>query len=214
MNTDLIPEKILVDYLHPFFEHNGFDYFPDLKEFRKKTNFGFFNFVFTISNYNNQYYAEFFIGFRIDIVEIPSQSLFGSGTRSGRDTNTLIVSTKKIDLRLNKNYSTTKHTSLENSCDYFIDFMDLVGFDFLDKYSKISNLHYLLNIDNCTSEKYYNNNFSRSFKGLAACAIAAPNHLKDVYDNQLSYLCKRNCPEPYIENFNKLYRLFKNTHFN
>ena len=204
-NIELRPEKILVDYLHPYFEHKGFVYIPSQNQFQKKTNFGFHNFVFSITKEDKFYRVNFFIGLRIDLIEIPTYHLAGGLINFDRKSNTLLVPTKAIENNQSSKTGILEYKNLEQYCDYFIDFMDRIGFDFLYTNSKISNLHHLINVNKLVSEKYYNHSFQRCFKGLVACSIVAFDELKNTYKSHLGYLDKRNCPEKYIANFEKLY---------
>ncbi|MCY7351383.1 MAG: hypothetical protein LH606_12070 [Cytophagaceae bacterium] len=186
-------ETELYERLSDFFARSGFVSLVEKKQFRKSTDTGFQNVIFSVTPYENETWLEVNFGLRHQQLEQTAQQFLSNLAEFRDDANTLVVSIGKFNDTRYFRYKIThdaRHgpADLDETCELIKDFLLETGFDFLDQHSHLPELHALLNSEPTKPCKYLYNQTHRAFKGLIAARLSQHAdfpRLADVYRNQL-----------------------------
>ena len=177
-----------------FFARYGFVPIPEKKQFRKGTETGFQNVIFSVTKYDAETWIEVNFGLRHELIEQVAQQFLGNLDDFRLDANTLVISIGKFN---DANYFRYKilhgdqpagQSDLDDACQEIQAFLIERGFDFLNRSDGLAALHYLLNAEPTKPCKFLYNQVHRGFKGLIAARLTNSDEfrgLADLYRNQL-----------------------------
>lgn len=176
-----------------FFAHHGFTLLAHKKQFRKVTDTGFQNVIFSVTPYENETWLEVNFGLRHQHLEQIAQQFLNNPEEYRNDANTLVVSIGKFNDTRYFRYKIVHDAQggpidLEETCELVREFLLETGFGFLDQYGHLPAIHALLNGEPAKPCRYLYNQIHRTFKGLIAAHLSQhPDFMRlaDVYRNQL-----------------------------
>jgi hypothetical protein len=186
--TTSILETTLFTKLQSFFEEHGFLLLAEKKQFRKTTNFGFRNIIFTVTDYDSEKWIEVNFGVRHNEVERLAQQFIGNSREFWEDANTLVISIGKFNNLKYFRYKVSTEEDLLDTCFEIKKFMSNQGFLFLRNTESINQINTILNAESLKPSRYLYNQIHRCFKGLIAARIAGHQDfmkLSDQYRNQV-----------------------------
>ncbi len=186
-------ETELYGKMSEFFAQHGFLMLPEKKQFRKPTETGFQNVIFSVTSYETETWLEVNFGLRHQQIEQAAQQFLGNMEDFRADANTLVVSIGKFnDARYFRykiaNDARFGSVDLEDTCQEIKAFLLDRGFHFLSRYESLPALNGLLNAEPTKPCKYLYNQIHRGFKGLIAARLTNSDeflHLSDLYRHQL-----------------------------
>jgi hypothetical protein len=176
-----------------FFARHGFAPLPEKKQFRKRTETGFQNVIFSATRYDTETWLEVNFGLRHDRIEQVAQQFLGNLEEFRADANTLVVSIGKFNDTHYFRYKIghgepTGSSDLDDTCAEIQTFLVERGFGFLDQHDNLAALDRLFNAAPTKPCKFLYNQVHRGFKGLIAARLMNSDEflpLADLYRNQL-----------------------------
>lgn len=190
--------------LNAFFQRENFELKKSLKQYRRTTDFGFQNFIFSVSKSGNEFYLEVNFGVRIELVEQIAQQFLDTLPAFQQETNTLIISIGKFNNNKYFRYKIANKEDLELTSKQVCQFASEQGLEFLSKYQSLDSVDKLFNKTPRKPCKYLYNQNHRYFKGLVASKI---NHnpkfmtISEIYYEQLE---ATKVPETILTSYNSL----------
>lgn len=187
-------ETELYEKMSDFFARYGFVPMTEKKQFRRVTETGFQNVIFSVTNYDTETWLEVNFGLRHERIEQVAQQFLGNLEEFRADANTLVVSIGKFNdahyfrYKIGHDENPPGHNDLDDTCQEIQEFLVERGFDFLNRNDSLSALHYLLNAEPTKPCKFLYNQMHRGFKGLIAARLSNSDEflgLADLYRNQL-----------------------------
>jgi hypothetical protein len=181
-------EAELYQKLGSFFAERGFMLLLGKKQFRKVTDLGFQNVIFSASDYNGEVWLEVNFGLRHERIEQIAQQFLGNSEEYRADANTLVVSIGKFNDAKYFRYKIVDNTDIEDTCDEIKAFFENTGFNFLNEKERLKELHQLFNEKPLQACKYLYNQIHRCFKGTVAARLSNSDDflkLADQYRNNL-----------------------------
>jgi hypothetical protein len=204
MNLNILQES-LFEKLRIFFQDFGYEYLPQKFQYRKLTEEGFQNVVYTIEYINDETWIELFLGARNTVIEHAAQQFLDTPKDYIADSNTIIASIGKLNnLKYFKYEITTKNDAMdtfEEIKTYFTEF----GFEFLAKTNSIKHIEYLLNNKPKLPCKFVLNETNRYIKGLVAAMILKLDTSENIYKTYLTALLAVENNDIEVLKFNKIY---------
>ncbi|MFN2422832.1 MAG: hypothetical protein ABR572_03560 [Cryomorphaceae bacterium] len=204
MNTAFYTER-LRDYLHPYFEHKHYALGRGGTEFRRKTSFGHSVIIVNLIDGDDATVVDFHIGLRHDLVEKAMSGLFGQRDYYLTDSATLLT-----DWRLLKSADPEERTKrfkireirdVDAIGNAFIDFMDRIGFSFLEKYTKLQALDHLYNHRTAVSAERCNHSYQRCFRAMVIAEIRGRRDLALLREKHRAYLLGRGFAGQVVQKF-------------
>ena len=186
-------ETELYEKMGDFFARHDFVPMPEKKQFRKVTETGFQNAIFSVTPYDTETWLEVNFGLRHERVEQVAQQFLGNLEEFRADANTLVVSIGKFNDAQYFRYKIghdepSGRSELHDTCLEIQEFFLERGFTFLDHHESLAALHRLFNAEPTKPCKYLYNQVHRGFKGLIASRLVNSDDflpLSDLYRNQL-----------------------------
>lgn len=199
-------QKLIGEYLYPYFEHKKYVPTRTPGEFRRKTSFGHSAVHYHVVLAEGGAAIQFHVGLRHELVEVAMSSLFGQRSYYQTDSQTLSVDSRTLgavsraDDRSERS-PIIKPAEVGAFCDGFIDFMDRSGFAFLEKYSNLSAVDRLYNNLPSKSAEWCNHSYQRCFRGMTVAEIMRRLDLRTLREMHRSYLLSRGYGSGVIEKF-------------
>ncbi|MFC0181572.1 hypothetical protein SAMN04515674_104171 [Pseudarcicella hirudinis] len=183
-------ETALYEKLYGFFAGNGFVLLPDKKQFRKITDTGFQNVIFTVSTYEEEIWLEVNFGIRHEQIEQMAQQFLNNMRDFWPDTNTLVISIGKYNDARYFRYKVHNDIDLEDVCEEIKDFLEHQGFLFMQQSETLAALHKILNEKPSKPCKYVYNQVHRYYKGVIAARLINADNFLDLADSYRFFLTK------------------------
>lgn len=186
-------ETELYEKMGEFFARHGFAPMPEKKQFRKVTETGFQNVIFSATTYEKEIWLEVNFGLRHERVEQVAQQFLGNLEEFQADANTLVVSIGKFNDAQYFRYKIghedrARQSDLDETCLEIQEFLVERGFDFLNRNDSLAALHVIYNAEPTKPCKFLYNQVHRGFKGLITARLLYSDDflgLADLYRNQL-----------------------------
>lgn len=135
----------LIEALGAVLEPLGFDYLPKLNQYRKTTDDGFLNLLWSFSDYPDVCILEFHAGLRINAVEEMAFP-FTNGLKSFQtDSHTLVASIGRLKGKRFERFSIATEQDLTSIIQAFQEDLEEVVKPFWEHYQKLEHLSQLFN---------------------------------------------------------------------
>lgn len=207
-------EAKLFSDLSTFCSRAGFELLLEKKQFRQKTEYGFQNIVPSISHYEGESLVEFNIGVRLDIVENLVNQFTQHLIDFQGDTNTLLTSMGRLLGEPFLRFKIKSEADIIKTCERFMEFMKIQGFDFLEKTSHTVTLERVINRKPAQTHPYFYNAYHRALKGITLAKLAQNPDFETLAQTYYQQLLRKNAPQSQQDNFQKLYRYLHNFSIN
>ena len=176
--------------LESFFQLYGFDLVLDQKQFRKATQNGFQNIIFSVSETQKEFWIEVNFGVRHEFMEQIAQQFLNNARGYRPSANTIIISIGKFqDLKYFR-YKVTDEEELNKILEEVKSFFEETGFNFLDKTNNLISIDDILNDSPTKSCRLVYNQVHRCFKGLIAAKLTDNNNFATITNIYRHYLLK------------------------
>ncbi|MFT5618934.1 MAG: hypothetical protein ACI85I_002169 [Arenicella sp.] len=197
-------DTALYDKLYDFFVEHEFEMNAPKKQFRRLTNNGFQNVLFSTSEYEGEIWLEVNLGVRINAVEQIVQQFLDNQKGFREDAMTVIVSVGKLTNNKYFRYKVVNEDDLESVCLAVKEFMRTQGFQFLNVYNKIESLDSLLNKNPHKPTHYLYNQVHRCFKGAVLARLNFNPKFEQIILKYHHFLATLNAKQTHLERFDKL----------
>ncbi|MFN8355594.1 MAG: hypothetical protein U0Y10_14150 [Spirosomataceae bacterium] len=197
-------ELELYEKLSSFFTESGFVLLAEKKQFRKVTNLGFQNVIFSLSDYGNEVWLEVNFGLRHHEIEKIAQQFLGNAEEYRADANTLVISIGKFNNAKYFRYKMQTSSDLEDACEEIKRFLAHQGFPFLEAHQPLSELNRLFNTKPYSPCKYLYNQVHRCFKGIVAARLLSSDDFIDLSDQYRHQLVRIGASGEDLLNFEKM----------
>ena len=176
--------------LESFFQLYGFDLVLDQKQFRKATQNGFQNIIFSVSETQKEFWIEVNFGVRHEFMEQIAQQFLNNARGYRPSANTIIISIGKFqDLKYFR-YKVTDEEELNKILEEVKSFFEETGFNFLDKTNNLISIDDILNDSPTKSCRLVYNQVHRCFKGLIAAKLTDNSNFATITNIYRHYLLK------------------------
>ena len=176
--------------LESFFQLYGFDLVLDQKQFRKATQNGFQNIIFSVSETQKEFWIEVNFGVRHEFIEQIAQQFLNNARGYRPSANTLVISIGKFqDLKYFR-YKVTDEEELNKILEEVKSFFEETGFNFLDKTNNLISIDDILNDSPTRSCRLVYNQVHRCFKGLIAAKLTDNSNFATITNIYRHYLLK------------------------
>ena len=188
-------ETKFYDQLDTFFQLRGFGFLTDQNQYRKSTQNGFQNIIFSISESENVFWVEVNFGVRFEFVEQIAQQFLNNSFGYRPAANTLVISIGKF---LEKKYFRFK---VSNEDDFDIvtqeitNFFEEKGFAFLKTADSLNFIEETLNDSPTMPCRYLYNQVHRCFKGIVAAKISDNCNFATITNIYRHFLLKNGTDE-------------------
>ncbi len=208
--------EILAQHLYPYFEHKKYHQADNELHFYRNTSFGRSQIIVNALPYDDEIFVELHLGLRHHIVEkmlsdILGRSDYYSETSLTFITNALNLSNSELH---QKRISCKSKDELLKAGDFFIDFMDRRGFDFLDHYKTLKNIDSLMNDKPVYSAKLVNHSYHRCFRAMVTAKVLNRNDYTKLYLMHQQYLAQRGFNGEILHKFNATFARLKEMYLN
>ncbi|TAD95634.1 MAG: hypothetical protein EAZ97_15155 [Bacteroidetes bacterium] len=210
-------EQKMYANLAPLLQKERFSLHSKLKQFRRKTSFGFQNIVFSVHQQNEQYYIDVNLGVRFDMVEQISQQFLDICPSFRPESTTMMISVKKLVENKYLEYKINQQNEkqeLEIFINQIHDFMLKKGYDFLQEISQIKNADEMLNAFPCQNTPYLYDQVQRCFKALIIARMCNRNLFIPLLETYYEHLQNLETPEKMICNYDRLANYLLHFSFN
>ncbi|MBX2843041.1 MAG: hypothetical protein KTR26_14835 [Flammeovirgaceae bacterium] len=197
-------ESLLYQKLYDFFLQHGFEMMAGKKQFRKTYADGFQNVIFSISQYEEEFFIDMNIGIRFSLVEDIAQQFLDNHKEYHQDSNTLIISIGKFTRNKYFRYKIMDLEDLNFTVEEIQFFLHNEGFSFLNKTSNLKTLDLLLNKYPKKSCKYLYNQSHRCFKGIIVAKLRNNPKFLELVKIYKSQLTVSGAPKPIFGKFERL----------
>ena len=175
-------ESDIYENLRLFFNSQGYSLMPAKKQFRKITDAGFHNVIFTTTAYENEVWLEVNLGCRNNQVEQIAQQFLGNTRDFWADSNSLVISIGKFNNAKYFRYKMASTLDVLDVCEEVKDFLLTQGFPFLKNLDTLASLHEIYNKTPKKPCKFLYNQVHRCFKGLITAKLAYSEEFLDLAD--------------------------------
>ena len=173
-----------------FFQSHGFDLLSEQKQFRKTTQNGFQNIIFSVSETQKECWIEVNFGVRYEFIEQIAQQFLNNALGYRPSANTLVISVGKfLDLKYFR-FKVTNEDDLGKTLNEIEDIFEKKGFDFLEKANNLSFIEETLNDSPAQSCRYLYNQVHRCFKGIIAAKLADNQNFATIINIYRHFLLK------------------------
>ncbi len=181
--------------LEGFFQPHGFDLVLDQKQFRKATQNGFQNIIFSVSEAQKEFWIEVNFGVRHEFIEQIAQQ-FLNNTRGYRPSaNTLVISIGKFQQLKYFRFKVTDEDDLSRFLEEVKVFFEKTGFDFLDNANTLRNIDEVLNDSPTQPCRFLYNQVHRCFKGIIAAKLTDNTNFATITNIYRHFLLKNGTDE-------------------
>lgn len=191
--------------LYDFFDERQFLLLPQLRQFRKVTNTGFDNVIFSVSPYENEFWLDVHFGNRYDAIESIAQQFLTNRLEYRTEANTLLTTIGRFRQRNYFRYKLKDSQDLITTSDDIRDFFSSKGFAFFDLARSITEIDGIINEIPHQRCPYINNSVQRCFKGLIAARLAENSRFETLYAEYKEQLRIRMKDAPILLAFDRLY---------
>ena len=126
-------ETKFYDQLDSFFQLHGFGFLTDQNQYRKSTQNGFQNIIFSISESHNVFWVEVNFGVRLEFVEQIAQHFLNNSFGYRPAANTLVISIGKFLEKKYFRYKVSNEEDFDLVTQEIRSFFEVKGFAFLKK---------------------------------------------------------------------------------
>lgn len=197
-------ESDIYEKLRLFFDLQGYVLMPDKKQFRKITESGFHNVIFTTTAYENEVWLEVNLGCRNHQVEQIAQQFLGNTREYWTDSNSLVISIGKFTNAKYFRYKMATTSDVSDVCEEVKDFLITQGFPFLKNSETLSNLHEIYNKSPLKPCKFLYNQVHRCFKGIITAKLIYSEDFLDLADTHRNNLMKIGATDGELLTFERL----------
>ena len=176
--------------LQSFFDLQGYGLVPDKKQFRKITDTGFYNVIFTTTAYENEVWLEVNLGCRNHQVEQIAQQFLGNTRDFWADSNSLVISIGKFNNAKYFRYKMASTSDVLDVCEEVKDFLLTQGFDFLKNSESLPVLHEIYNKTPTKPCRFLYNQVHRCFKGIIVAKLIYSEDFLDLADTHRDNLIR------------------------
>ena len=176
--------------LQSFFDSQGYALIPDKKQFRKATEMGFHNVIFTTTAYENEVWLEVNLGCRNHQIEQIAQQFLGNTRDFWADSNSLVISIGKFNNAKYFRYKMVSISDVLDVCEEVKDFLLTQGFEFLKNSETLPVLHEIFNKTPTKPFKFLYNQVHRSFKGIITAKLIYAENFLDLADTHRNTLMR------------------------
>lgn len=189
--------------LEEFFQGHDFNLHLDNKQFRKATQNGFQNVIFSISETQKEFWIEVNFGIRYEFIEQLAQQ-FLNNTRGNRSSaNTLVISFGKFQNLKYFRFKVTDEDELYKILEEIKSFFKNRGFRFLEEAAGLEKIDDLLNDMPTKPCRYLYNQVHRCFKGVIAAKLT-DNHSFTTITNIYRHFLLKNGSDEELLNYERL----------
>lgn len=189
--------------MQPFFEKNGYQLNAVLQQFRRYSEGGFTNIIFSPSYYDDCQILEVSFGSRINLVE-ESIMPFSNGINGYREeSNTSITNLSQYHGIKNYRYKIFDEASHNEALEELCNFFEQDGFSFLNSLTDIPRLEALFNAKPEEKNPLAFNQQLRCFRGMALAALTQNPDRADLKVRYLRLLQRYRTAEVIIERFER-----------
>ncbi len=189
--------------LEEFFQGHDFNLHLDYKQFRKATQNGFQNVIFSISETQKEFWIEVNFGIRYEFIEQLAQQ-FLNNTRGNRSSaNTLVISFGKFQNLKYFRFKVTDEDELYKILEEIKNFFKNRGFRFLEEAAGLEKIDDLLNDMPTKPCRYLYNQVHRCFKGVIAAKLT-DNHSFTTITNIYRHFLLKNGSDEELLNYERL----------
>jgi hypothetical protein len=181
--------------LEGFFQPYGFDLVLDQKQFRKATQNGFQNIIFSVSETQKEFWIEVNFGVRHEFIEQIAQQFLNNARGYRPSANTLVISIGKFQQLKYFRFKVTDEEDLSRILEEVKVFFEKTGFSFLDKANNIRNIDEVLNDSPTQPCRFLYNQVHRCFKGIIAAKLTDNTNFTTITNIYRHFLLKNGTDE-------------------
>jgi hypothetical protein len=197
-------ESDIYENLRSFFDLQGYVLMPDKKQFRKVTDTGFHNVIFTTTAYENEVWLEVNLGCRNHQLEQIAQQFLGNTRDFWADSNSLVISIGKFNNAKYFRYKMASASDVLDVCEEVKDFLLTQGFEFLNNSDSLPVLHEIYNKTPTKPCKFLYNQVHRSFKGIITAKLIYSDNFLDLADTHRDNLMRIGASDEELITFERL----------
>jgi hypothetical protein len=198
MERNMILTKFEVKFyqrLEHFFQSHGFNLMMDQKQFRKATQNGFQNIIFSVSETQKDFWIEVNFGVRHEFIEQIAQQFLNNAHGYRPSANTLVTSIGKFEEKKYFRFKVSTDEDFDSTIEQINAFFVERGFEFLTKADSLSFIEDTLNDSPTTPCRYLYNQVHRCFKGAIAAKLTDNTHFNMVTNFYRHFLIKNGTDE-------------------
>lgn len=193
MNPNMILSKFEVKFyqqLESFFQSQNFGLVLDQKQFRKATQNGFQNIIFSVSETQKEFWIEVNFGVRHEFIEQIAQQFLNNAHGYRQSANTLVISIGKFQELKYFRFKITDEEQLSKTLEEVKIFFKETGFDFLNNSNTLRNIDDILNDSPTQPCRFVYNQVHRCFKGLIAAKLTDNSNFATITNIYRHFLLK------------------------
>lgn len=188
-------ETKFYEQLDAFFQLRGFGFFPDQKQYRKSTQNGFQNIIFSISEAQNVFWIEVNFGVRFEFIEQIAQQFLNNSFGYRPAANTLVISIGKfLEIKYFR-YKVSNQEDFDKVTQEIRHFFEEKGFDFLNTADSLNFIEDTLNDSPTMPCRYLYNQVHRCFKGIIAAKLSDNCNFATITNIYRHFLLKNGTDE-------------------
>ena len=199
--------------LESFFQSHNFDLALDQKQFRKATQNGFQNIIFSVSETQKEFWVEVNFGVRHEFIEQIAQQFLNNTQTYRPSANTLVISIGKFQELKYFRFKVTDEDDLNKTLEDVKVFFEETGFDFLENTQKLSKIDDILNDSPSQPCRYLYNQVHRCFKGIIAAKLTDNNNFTTITNIYRHFLLKNGTDDDLL-NYERLVSFLHHYHAN
>jgi hypothetical protein len=206
MNSDMIHSQFetkFYELLDVFFQSHEFGFLPDQKQYRKSTQNGFQNIIFSISEAENVFWVEVNFGVRFEFIEQIAQQFLNNSFGYRPAANTLVISIGKFLEKKYFRYKVTNQADFEKVTQEIRSFFEEKGFEFLKTANALGFIEETLNDSPTMPCRYLYNQVHRCFKGIIAAKLSDNRNFVTITNIYRHFLLKNGTDEDLL-NYERL----------
>jgi hypothetical protein len=189
--------------LEEFFQRHDFNLYLEHKQFRKATQNGFQNIIFSISETQKEFWVEVNFGIRYEFIEQLAQQFLNSARGNRSSGNTLVISFGKFQNLKYFRFRITDENEMHRISEEIKDFFMQRGFRFLEEVACLQKIDDLINDMPTKPCRYLYNQIHRCFKGVIAAKLT-DNHSFTTITNIYRHFLLKNASDEELLNYERL----------
>jgi len=189
--------------LEEFFQSYDFNLHLEYKQFRKATQNGFQNVIFSISETQKELWIEVNFGIRYEFIEQLVQQFLNNTRGKRASANTLVISFGKFQNLKYFRFKITEEDELYQVLEEIKNFFKNRGFKFLEEAACLQKIDDLLNDMPTKPCRYLYNQVHRCFKGIIAAKLT-DNHSFTTITNIYRHFLLKNASDEELLNYERL----------
>ena len=197
-------ESDIYEKFRSFFDSQGYVLMSDKKQFRKVTDTGFHNVIFTTTAYENEVWLEVNLGCRNHQLEQIAQQFLGNTRDFWADSNSLVISIGKFNNAKYFRYKMATTSDVLDVCEEVKVFLLTQGFPFLKNSETLPSLHEIYNKTPKKTCKFLYNQVHRCFKGIITAKLIFSEDFLDLADIHRDVLMKIGATDEELLTFERL----------